>query len=158
MRFLTFAILLTVGLFMACTQQKQSGTESSGTQTTSVTMYKNPGCQCCTKWAEHLEQNGFTVTEEPTPALNAIKAKYNVPYNLGACHTAIIGDYVVEGHVPVEDIKNLLKERPDAIGIAVPGMPFGSPGMEIPGRDPESYQVILFKKGGKRSIYAEHKE
>lgn len=117
-------------------------------------MYKNPGCQCCTKWAEHLEQNGFEVTEEPTPALAAIKSKYDVPYDLGACHTAIIGDYVVEGHVPAEDIKNLLNKRPDALGLAVPGMPIGSPGME--GTPEESYNVYLFGGQGNPTVYARH--
>lgn len=140
---------------VACSNNKKSQSNSTA-ETTTVTMYKNPGCQCCTAWAQHLEANGFEVTEEPTPKLEAIKMQHDVPNDMGSCHTAIIGDYVVEGHVPVEDIKNLLAEKPDAKGIAVPGMPIGSPGMETPGRNPEPYKVYLFQPDGAREIYSQH--
>ena len=144
-------MLLTLAM-MACSGNK-SGSDSD---TMTVTMYKNPGCQCCTKWAEHLEENGFQVTEEPSPNMQAIKSDNDVPYDMGACHTAIIGDYVVEGHVPAQDIKNLLEEQPDAKGLAVPGMPIGSPGMETPGQPAESYQVFLFNEDGSRQVYAQY--
>lgn len=85
-------------------------------------MHKNPGCQCCTKWAHHLEENGFTVTEQPTNELHAFKQEQGVPHNVFACHTAIVGDYVVEGHVPAEDVRRMLKERPDIVGIGVGGI------------------------------------
>ena len=122
----------------------------------SITMYKNATCQCCAKWADYLEENGFDVTEKATNSLQAIKSEQKVPYDMASCHTAIVGDYVVEGHVPAEDIKNLLEEQPDAKGIAVPGMPIGSPGMEVPGRTPESYKVYLFQEDGSREVYAQH--
>lgn len=147
------AILLVAVTILACGNNKRS---SSNSNSTHVTMYKNPGCQCCTQWARHLEANGFEVTEEPTPKLQAYKAQYDVPYDMGSCHTAIIGDYVVEGHVPAEDIKNLLAEQPDARGLAVPGMPIGSPGMETPGRAPDAYKVFLFREDGSRQVYAQH--
>lgn len=146
-------ILLLSFAIVACSGNKKS---DSGTETVSVTMYKNPGCECCTKWADHLEANGFEVTEEPTPKLQAIKAQYDIPYDMASCHTAVIGDYIVEGHVPAANIKSLLAGKPDAVGLAVPGMPIGSPGMEVPGRAPEAYNVYLFKEDGSRQVYAQH--
>lgn len=119
-----------------------------------VVMYKNPGCQCCTEWAEYMEQAGFEVTENPTDQLAAIKADQGIPYNMASCHTAIVGDYVVEGHVPVEDVKRLLREQRDVRGIMVPGMPQGSPGMESP--NPEPYKVYLLGDDGRVAVYAEH--
>lgn len=147
-----FPIILLTFAMMACSGNK-SGSDAD---TTTVTMYKNPGCQCCTEWATHLEENGFQVTEEPSPNMQAIKSDNDVPYDMGSCHTAIIGGYVVEGHVPAQDIKNLLEEQPDAKGLAVPNMPIGSPGMEMPGRPAEAYKVFLFKEDGSRQVYAQH--
>ena len=154
---LLFLLMVSVGL-VACSGNRKSdrGGSDSNAGAISVTMYKNPGCECCTKWARHLEANGFAVTEEPTPQLQVIKAQNDVPYDMGSCHTAIIGDYTIEGHVPVSDIKKLLREKPDAAGLAVPGMPIGSPGMEIPGRAPEAYNVYLFNENGSRQVYARH--
>ncbi|SMO32499.1 DUF411 domain-containing protein [Fodinibius sediminis] len=120
-----------------------------------VVMYKNPGCQCCTEWAQHMEQAGFAVTERPTGSLPAVKADHDVPYNLGSCHTALVNGYVVEGHVPVKEVKKLIRERPDAVGLAVPGMPIGSPGMEQGSRT-EPYDVILFDEEGNRKTYASY--
>lgn len=119
-----------------------------------VVMYKNAGCQCCTKWGEQMEQAGFTVTEKPTDQLAAIKIDQGVPYNLGACHTALVGNYVIEGHVPIADVQRLLKEQPDAIGLAVPGMPAGSPGMESP--NPQAYNVYLISEDGSPQVFAQH--
>lgn len=133
-------------------EQQESAQNVGGNH---VVMYKNPGCQCCTKWATHLEQAGFTVTEKPTGELPAVKADYGVPYNLGGCHTALVDGYVVEGHVPVKEVKRLLKERPDAVGLAVPGMPIGSPGMEQGDRT-EPYDVVLFDEEDNRDTYASY--
>lgn len=123
-------------------------------QLTELVMYKNPGCKCCTKWAQYLEHNGFNVTIKPSNQMPAIKADKGVPYQLSSCHTAVVDGYVVEGHVPVQEIYRLLAQRPDAIGIAVPGMPQGSPGMET-GRV-EPYQVILFEENGNQKVYANY--
>ncbi|MCW9705433.1 DUF411 domain-containing protein [Fodinibius salsisoli] len=120
-----------------------------------VVMYKNPNCQCCTKWAAHLEEAGFTVSEQPTQQMSAVKANYKVPYNMGSCHTAIVDGYVIEGHVPAKEVKRLLKERPDAIGLAVPGMPVGSPGMEQ-GNRTEPYDVLLFGEENEKSTFASY--
>jgi hypothetical protein len=115
-----------------------------------VTVHKDPGCGCCTGWAEHLEAAGFPVTAHDTPRMNAVKARLGVPNDLAACHTAEVDGYVIEGHVPAAAIDRLLAERPAAKGLAVPGMPVGSPGME--GGEPEEYDVILFGPGARRSF------
>lgn len=97
-----------------------------------LTMYHGEGCMCCVRWAEYLEENGITVIDELVDDLYEVKKEYGVPGQLGSCHTAVVDGYVVEGHVPAEDIRRLLEERPDAIGISVPGMPPNAPGMDIP--------------------------
>ena len=125
-----------------------------GTQDTSateVTVYKNPSCVCCTKWVEHLRANGFDVTVVDASDLAQVKGRYGIPSELAACHTAIVDGYVVEGHVPADVIQRLLKERPAVAGIAVPGMPVGSPGMEGPYREP--YDVLTFDRDGATRIY-----
>ena len=119
-----------------------------------VTMYRTPTCGCCLKWADHLEDNGFSVESVVVQDLASLKAQHSVPAELGACHTAIVGDYVVEGHVPAEDIHRLLTERPPVVGISAPGMPIGSPGMEGP--NPERYEVLAFDRTGERTVFAQH--
>lgn len=133
--------------------EQQAAVEGQGEK--EVVMYKNPGCECCTAWGDHMEEAGFTVSEKPTDNLPGIKADLGVPYNMGSCHTALIGEYVVEGHVPVEEVEKMLEERPDAIGLAVPEMPIGSPGMEQ-GNRTEPYDVILFDEEGNRETYASY--
>lgn len=102
----------------------------------------------------HLRDNGYPVKEENVPAVTPIKRRLGVPERLEACHTALVEGYVVEGHVPADLIDRLLRERPRAAGLAVPGMPAGSPGMESPGQKPEPYQVLLFDRAGKIEVYA----
>jgi hypothetical protein len=114
-----------------------------------VTVNKDPTCSCCTGWADHLRAEGFPVTEVATSDLKAVKTRLGVPTDLSGCHTAEVGGYAIEGHVPAVAIKRLLTERPTAIGLAVPGMPAGSPGM---GGDPEIYEVTLFRSGGRESF------
>ncbi|MBC2884884.1 DUF411 domain-containing protein [Ochrobactrum sp. CM-21-5] len=109
-----------------------------------MTMYKDPYCGCCEAWADHMKAAGFQVTVKVEEAMGAVKAKYGVAPNLSSCHTAIVDDYVIEGHVPAASVKQLLKERPKAIGLTTPGMPMGSPGMEMPGSAPDTYDVLLF--------------
>lgn len=121
-----------------------------------VIMYKNEGCQCCTKWAAHMDEEEFAVIEKPIPNLYEVKAENGISQNLASCHTALVDGYVVEGHVPVADVQRMLKERPDAIGLTVPGMPIGSPGMEVEGRDADSYDVLLIAKDGTTSVYASY--
>lgn len=124
------------------------------TNDTEVVMYKNPGCQCCDRWADYMRDNGFTVTTNEAPNLPAIKAEHSVPKEMTACHTAFVGGYVVEGHVPAGDIKRLLNERPKVAGLAVPGMPAGSPGMNTVPEDP--FYVYIFDNLGASRVFAKH--
>ena len=118
-----------------------------------VTVYKSPTCGCCSLWVDHLAASGFEVRAVDREDMAAVKDSLGVPNELGSCHTATVGDYVVEGHVPAEHVARLLAERPDARGLAVPGMPIGSPGMEVGDRvDP--YDVIVFDEGGEGSVFA----
>lgn len=118
-----------------------------------VEVYKSPSCGCCGKWGEIMQKNGFETKDYKDDAVIATKAKFGVPLELSSCHTAIVGGYVVEGHVPPAEVKRLLELKPDAIGISVPGMPMESPGMEQGGKA-EQYDVILFKKDGSQEIFA----
>lgn len=111
-----------------------------------VTVRKDPNCSCCTGWAEHVRAAGFPVTVVAASDLKDIRTRLGVPDDLAGCHTAEVGGYVVEGHVPADAIKRLLSLRPAAIGLAVPGMPAGSPGM---GGTPEVFEVTLFGAGGR---------
>jgi hypothetical protein len=119
-----------------------------------ITVYKSPTCGCCSKWVEHLEENDFAVETVDIPDLRMVKSIAGIAPEHASCHTARVGDYVIEGHVPADDIRRLLEERPDARGLAVPGMPLGSPGMEAP--QPEHYEVLLIDKEGKTTVFAEH--
>ena len=116
-----------------------------------ITVYKLSTCGCCGNWVEHLKQNSFAVTVHEVPSIDEYKAQHGVPKELESCHTAIVDGYTIEGHVPAADILRLLKERPDAKGLAVPGMPLGSPGMEASRKD--AYDVILFTESGKTSVF-----
>jgi hypothetical protein len=117
-----------------------------------VAVYKSATCGCCAKWNEHMRAAGFTVNSTDLPDVTAVKDKHNVPANMRSCHTAVVGGYVVEGHVPADVIKKLLRERPAVVGVAVPGMPSGSPGME--GSRVDSYNVMTFDKNGQSKVYA----
>ena len=108
-----------------------------------VAVSKDPSCGCCEKWVAHLRDSGFSVTVTGGP-VNPVKARLGVPRDLASCHTALVDGYVVEGHVPVGAIKRLLAEKPKGTGLAVPGMPVGSPGMEVGGMEPDTYEVVLF--------------
>ena len=118
-----------------------------------IKVYKDPGCGCCKQWVQHLEQNGFKVEVVDMPDLSAVKAKYGVGRDLQACHTAVVGNYTVEGHVPADLIIRMLKEKPEIAGLAVPGMPMGSPGME--GATKENYDVLTFDRAGHTTVYAQ---
>lgn len=121
-----------------------------------VEVIKRPNCGCCTKWADHLRAEGFEVTVSESGALWNVKRRAGIPQDLDACHTAKVAGYVVEGHVPASDIKRLLAERPAVKGIAVPGMPFGSPGMEVDGRS-EPYDVLSFDADGETTVFQSYR-
>ena len=116
-----------------------------------VTVYKSPTCGCCGKWVMHMREKGFSVTVHNVADVNPIKAKQGLPRRLASCHTALVEGYVVEGHVPADAVQRLLAERPEIKGIAVPGMPAGSPGMEGDHSDP--YDIVTFDENGKTGVY-----
>ncbi len=120
-----------------------------------IAVYRNPGCECCEAWTERLKAAGFTVTMTDDPALDQFRAKLGVPADLYGCHTAIIESYVIEGHVPQADILRFLSENSQAMGLSVPGMPMGSPGMET-GAAADKYDVWVFRSDGSRDVFASY--
>jgi hypothetical protein len=121
-----------------------------------VVVNKTPTCGCCGLWVKHLEAAGFAVEVHDFDNLGPIKERVGVPFGMGSCHTAEVDGYFVEGHVPADDIKRLLRERPEAKGLTVPGMPAGSPGLEVPSGRVDRYDVLLVGKDGKTSVFATH--
>lgn len=121
-----------------------------------MTVWRSPSCGCCGKWVDHLKAAGFKVTVESVDDLDKIKRLAGVRDELASCHTARIGGYTIEGHVPAADIKRLLAEKPDVRGLAVPGMPLGSPGMEQPDGSREPYDTLAFK-GAKTYVFSKHR-
>jgi hypothetical protein len=119
-----------------------------------ITVYKDPSCGCCKSWIEHLIKHGYRVDAKDTPGMTEVKQTLGVPTGLAACHTAIVNGYLIEGHVPAADIDRLLNQKPKIAGLAVPGMPMGSPGME--GGKAQHYQVLTFDKAGKTTVFASH--
>jgi len=117
-----------------------------------IVVYRSPTCECCGKWLEHMKKNNFNVKDIVTDDVQAIKKKYGVPEAMASCHTAIVDGYVIEGHVPANDIMKLLKTKPKIVGIAVPGMPSGTPGMEMGDRK-DSYNVMSFDKENHYEIF-----
>lgn len=127
---------------------------ASRAQAAELTVYRDPGCGCCGAWVQHMSEAGFHAKVVDTTDLASVRARLGVPEILGSCHTAAVGGYAIEGHVPASDVKRLLAERPrNARGLAVPGMKLGSPGMKVPSGEHEAYEVILFGPGV-RSAYA----
>jgi hypothetical protein len=122
-----------------------------------MTVYKSASCGCCKGWVEHARGNGFTVKTIDTEDLANVKRELGVPASLHSCHTVVVGNYLVEGHVPAADVKRMLTEKPAIRGIAVPGMPIGSPGMEQgPVSGYQKYEVMAFTAQGKTSVFARH--
>lgn len=121
-----------------------------------VVVHKNPTCGCCENWVAHMRQAGFTVEVRDEDNLDAIKQGLGVPVGKGSCHTAEVGGYMIEGHVPAEDVRRLLAEKPDARGLVLPGMPMGSPGMEVPSGEVAPFTVELVRQDGTTAAYATH--
>ncbi len=117
-------------------------------ESSAILVHKDPNCSCCSGWVRHLKDAGFAVTVEETTDLRPVRKRLGVPADLAACHTAEVDGYVLEGHVPAAAVRRLLEKRPTAIGLAVPGMPAGSPGME--GGTPQRYEVVLFGATGRQ--------
>lgn len=122
----------------------------------SVNVVKSRSCGCCGLWVDHLRSHDFAVTTQDVDDVSPFKQQAGITPALASCHTAFVDGYVIEGHVPAEDIRRLLQERPDAIGLTVPGMPVGSPGMEVEGRAADAYDVLLIHRDGSTSVFAHH--
>lgn len=120
-----------------------------------MTVYRSPTCGCCGKWLEHAENSGFKIKDVISSDMDQIKARYGVPEKLASCHTVVVDGYVIEGHVPAADVRKLLQTKPNVAGLAAPGMPMGSPGMEMGDRQ-DDYKVVSFDKDGHAEVYAEH--
>lgn len=128
------------------------------TDETLITVYKSPTCGCCSMWETHLEKNGFKVTSKPVDNLTEVRKDLGVPPKMESCHTGVIKGYLIEGHVPADDIKKLLKAKPAEIaGLAAPGMPIKSPGMQPEGEKPSGYDVLSFDKNGNSEVYTSYK-
>ena len=147
----------TLALQAGESAQPSGALAQSGEAGQAITIYKSPNCGCCQDWAEHLAANGFETRIVETNNLNEIKQKYDVPRDMASCHTALIGNLVIEGHVPANDIVAYLEDPQfNTIGLSVPGMPHGTPGMETGRKD--DYQVIAFNANGKQGVFREHKD
>lgn len=157
-KLLTSLLILMVMLFADQLQADNSTwniARENYTGTKAITVYSDPDCGCCSKWIAHLEKHKFDVTDIKTSEIEKIKKEYNVPPGLASCHTAIIDGYVIEGHVPADDIKRLLNTRPDIRGLSVPRMPVGTPGMEMGDRK-DHFKVISFQDGDEPGVFQEY--
>jgi hypothetical protein len=123
-----------------------------------IAVVRDPGCGCCLNWVDHLRKAGMSATVTESNDMDTIKSMRGVPRSARSCHTGVIEGYVIEGHVPAADIKRLLADRPArVVGLAVPGMPAGSPGMEVPGGRVQPYDVLAFDEAGKTTVFASHR-
>lgn len=134
--------------FFIATAALLAGPSAFAEEQALVTVYKDPSCGCCGAWADHMSKAGFTVKVVESSTLEKFKAEQAIPQALQSCHTALVSGYVLEGHVPAKAVRKLLAERPAIKGLAVAGMPVGSPGMEMPGVAPEAYDVMTFGPEG----------
>jgi hypothetical protein len=155
---LAFALVISAVLLVDSDGPQGSfATLATASELPTVTVYKSPQCGCCQMWADHMAEEGFKVKVKNVSNLRGTKAKYEIPPHLETCHTAVVGDYVVEGHVPASTVKRLLEEGPDLAGIVVPGMPKGSPGMEqgLPANY-DRYRVLALGHDGTTAVYERH--
>ena len=130
--------------------------EVRGNPATPIVVYKSASCGCCAKWVDHLRVSGFTPTIHDEADMDSVKDQLGVPKDVRSCHTALLERYLVEGHVPATDLRSLLAKHPAIAGLAVPGMPTGTPGMAAPGAPAEPYEVVAFQLDGKTRSYARH--
>jgi hypothetical protein len=149
-----FALAVSVAALVLTTGAAPVSPLDVAPKSPTITVYKDPGCGCCKSWIEHLIKHGYRVDAKDTPAMTEVKRTLGIPDRLSACHTAVVNGYLIEGHVPAADIARLLKEKPKVAGLAVPGMPMGSPGME--GGRAQHYQVLSFDKTGKTKVFASY--
>jgi len=155
-RITLFGVLALLWLTACAAANPNEPAASASSDKPIVTIYKSPTCGCCSDWVAYLADNGYSVLTEYVDDMTPIKQRYQVPADLQSCHTAVVDGYVIEGHVPVADMERLLSERPDVVGIAVPGMPLGSPGMETAGAAAQPFDVLTFDTAGNVEVYASY--
>ncbi|NOK63526.1 MAG: DUF411 domain-containing protein [Chloroflexi bacterium AL-W] len=153
----TVGILIGLILVACATPIKQQTTTKSQAAQAMV-VYKSPTCGCCGDWVRYAEEHGYTVTVKEMQDMTPVKAEHSIPPTMQSCHTTLIDGYVIEGHVPIEDVERLLTERPNVAGIAVPGMPVGSPGMEVAGTEPQPFDVMTFDTDGNTDVFSRHSQ
>ena len=151
LRFAGLAAIASISTALVVAAEPRQGSSARP----EMTVFKDPNCGCCKAWVDHLRKHAFTVTTKDTSGMASIKSAARVPADHRSCHTAFVNGYVIEGHVPAEDIKRLLAEKPKVAGLAVGGMPIGSPGMEV-GNRKVAYDVIAFNRDGTTRIFAKH--
>ncbi|MDR1890065.1 MAG: DUF411 domain-containing protein [Zoogloeaceae bacterium] len=144
------AILALVAAFLA------DGVLAQTSKLPLVEVYKSPYCGCCGAWVAHMQKAGFTVKVHEVTEVSALRERLGIPAAHASCHSAKVGGYALEGHVPADDVKRLLREKPQAIGLAVPAMPLGAPGMEVPPAQAESYATLLLRRNAPAQIYVRH--
>ncbi len=149
-------LLQAAGIAAAVATARRAMAAGAGAAPTPITVYKSSTCGCCAKWVDHLRANGFDPRVHDEEDMNAIKDEMGVPENVRSCHTALVGKYLIEGHVPADDIHRVLADHPAVAGLAVPGMPSSTPGMAVPGAPVEPYEVVSFTSAGATSVYARH--
>lgn len=156
--FFKFLAIAALGLAAACSDSGDVGNSAAKQSDHFVEVWKTPSCGCCTAWVSHLEENGFTVKVNDVDNTDSFRAALGMPQQYGSCHSAEVNGYAVEGHVPASDIKKLLATKPDAVGLAVPAMPMGSPGMEHPDYPSKraEYDVLLVSKQGEISSFTHY--
>ncbi len=151
--------IVAATLYWSKPMDEAHASDSSSGQTEQlpeITVYKSPTCGCCTDWEVYLEKEGFKVISHKRTNMDSIKKELGVKSHLASCHTGVIDGYVIEGHVPADDIKRLLKEKPAAAGLTAPGMPQHSPGMQPLGEKPRGYSVLMFDKEGRTRVYTRY--
>lgn len=163
-RIFSLSLIVTAAIVATTLFWPEPAHEANAAETTAgttkelpeITVYKSPTCGCCTDWEVHLEKEGFKVISHKRTNMDSIKKKLGVKSHLASCHTATIDGYVIEGHVPADDIKRLLKEKTETAGLTAPGMPQHSPGMQPPGEKPRGYSVLMFDKDGKTRVFTRY--
>ena len=149
--------MLTRRLLLAATAGAFTATGAMAAPARALTVYKTPTCGCCGGWVAHMRRNGFAASVIEQADLTPVRRRLGVPDAVASCHTAVIDGYALEGHVPATDVLRLLAERPQAAGLAVPGMPLGSPGMEVPDGTRDAFDTLLILRDGRTRVFARHR-
>lgn len=149
------AVVGTAAVAVYAVQTQRQGT-AQPQRTMAMEVYKTPTCGCCTLWVDHMRAAGYEITARDVSQaeLDRLKVQHGVPPSMYSCHTGLIDGYVIEGHIPAREVSRFLKERPSVAGLALPGMPLGSPGMEVPGSRPRPYTVMTFDRAGQTKVFA----